>query len=73
MRSCCVDAGTGCALLKNGLDLFGMSHQLFVALAHRADFGVDLVGEALLGLTPAKTFTEFLTKAADSSSVAKAS
>ena len=58
----CVDAGTGCALLKNGLDLFGMSHQLFVALAHRADFGVDLVGEALLGLTPAKTFTEFLTE-----------
>ena len=58
----CVDAGTGCALLKNGLDLFGMSHQIFVALAHRADFGVDLVGEALLGLTPAKTVTEFLTE-----------
>ena len=52
-------AGLAGAFLKNLFDFFGAGHKLFVAGAHGADFGVDLVGQALLGFAPTETRTQF--------------
>ena len=48
--------GDGARLLgaaqQKALDLFGVRHQVLVALAHRADLGVDALEQRLLGVAP---------------------